>query len=67
MLADPPLEQQRIERLLHVRGTRRQLVEEQAERLRIFRQQHPRRAEDRALADDAWDAADVFGGDLRAE
>ncbi len=39
MLAEPPLQQQRIEGLLHVGRAGRQFIEEEAERLRRFRQQ----------------------------
>ena len=67
VLAEPALQQQRVERLLHVRRAGRQLVEEQAERLGLLRQQDARRAEHRALADDARNAADVLRRDLRAE
>ena len=67
VLAEPPLEQQRVERLLHVGRAGRQFVEEQAERLGPLGQQQARRAEHRALADDARNAAHVLGRDLRAE
>ncbi len=67
MLAEPPLQQQRIEGLLHVGRAGRQFVEEKAEGLRRFRQQDARRAEDRPLADNARNAGDVLRRDLRAE
>jgi hypothetical protein len=67
MLAEPALEQERIERLLDVGRAGRQFIEEQAERFGLFRQQDARRAEDRALADDARNAAHILGSDLRAE
>ena len=67
MFTQPPLQQQRIKRLLHIRRAGRQFIEKQAERLRLFRQQNTRRAEHRALADNARHAADILRRDLRAE
>src|SRR5262245_35283606 len=67
MLAQAPLQQQRVERLLHVRRAGRQLVEEQAERFGLLGKQNARRTEHRPLADDAGNAAHVLGRDLGAE
>ena len=67
MLADPAFEEQRVERLLDVGSAGGELVEEEAKRRRLLRQQHPRRTEDGTLADDPRDAADVFGRDLGAD
>jgi hypothetical protein len=63
----PPLQQQRIKGLLHVRRTGRQFVKKQAKRFRLLRQQHARRTEHRAFADDARDAADILRRNLCAE
>jgi hypothetical protein len=67
MLSQPPLQQQRIERLLHVGRAGGKLIEEQAERIGPLRQQNTRRAEHRTLADNAWNAAYVLRRDLGAE
>ena len=67
MLAQPPLQQQRVERLLHVRRRRRAARRGTGRTAGVFGQQHARRAEDGALADDARHAADVLRRDLRAQ
>ena len=67
MFAEPPLQEERIERFLNVWRASGQFVQEETERLRLFRQQHSRRTKYGAFADNPGNAADIFWCNLRTE